>query len=225
MKHQTKILKQLLIAVGLSITALSAQAVTFNSGDNLALSGTTSATEPQLAGLVLVDDLIPFSFSTPTGLISGTVQQRVIRSFLDNTIDFSWRILNDSTSEAIGSLRVGDFVSPEINANYRTDGLGTLGPDRGHLFSTGQDFNFLFSNGLAGGQGSNFFFFDTTATSYAKTAFFDLTGTGAGNNISIPFAAYAPAVPEPEPYAMMLAGLGLIGFAQRKKTKQKSLKS
>jgi PEP-CTERM motif len=218
MKYQTKILKQLLVAVSLSITAFSAHAVTFTVGNILPLPGTTVAAEPQLAGSVLVDELIPFSFASDAGLISGTVQQRVVRSSVDNTIDFYWRVLNDAESAAIGSFRVGNFVSPEINANYRTDGLGVLGPDSGHLFANGTDFNFLFSHGLAGGQGSNFFFFDTTATNYAKTALFDLTGTGAVG-ISGPFAAYAPAaaVPEPETYAMMLAGLGLMGFIQRKK--------
>jgi hypothetical protein len=222
MKYQ---IKQLMLAAGLSITAISAQAVTLSAGDILALPGTTAAAEPQLAGTVLVDEIIPFSFTNDGGLSSGNVQQRVVRSSVDNTIDFYWRIINGETSAPIGSLRVGDFIANEYNANFRVDGLGVVAPDSAHRFLDIQDtfVNFLFADGVSAGQDSNFFFLDTTATNYAKTAIFDLTGTGNGG-ISNVFAAYAPAaaVPEPEVYAMLLAGLGLVGFAARQKQVKKT---
>ena len=37
--------------------------------------------------------------------------------------------------------------------------------------------------------------------------------SGVGGSVVVP----PPAVPEPETYAMMLAGLGLIGFSARRK--------
>ena len=184
--------------------ASSAEAVLVNPGDNLALPGTTAAAEPQLAGTVLADELIPFSFSAGPGLgnITGQVQQRVVRSSVDGTIDFYWRVINNANSAAaIGSFRVGGFVSPEYNANWRSDGVGDIAPSAAHRFtgSYASSVNFLFTSdgtGLGGGvfpgQSSKLFFFDTTATSYAKTALYDITGTGIGP-ISVAFTAYSPS--------------------------------
>ena len=206
-----------------SLSVLSAHAVLLGPGDTLALPGTTVAAEPQLAGTVLVDELIPFSFSAGVGLgdITGQVQQRIVRSSVDGTLDFYWRVTSDTNSAAaIGSFRVGDFISPEYNAKWRIDGLGVRAPDSATRFSGSFDsyVNFTFSgNGLLPNQDSYFFFLDTTAMNYAKTARFDLTNL-AQNPISGSFAAYSPSA-VPVPAAVWLFGsglLGLIGVARRK---------
>lgn len=214
---------KIIVGATLGLSVFSAHAVLLSPGDTLALPGTTVAVEPQLAGTVLVDETILFSFSAGVGAgdITGTVQQRVVRSSVDGTLDFYWRVMNDPNSAAaIGSFRVGSFVSPEYNANWRIDGLGDNAPDQAHRFTGSGDtsVNFLFnSGGLLPDEGSNFFFFDTSATNYAKTASFDLTGTGLGP-ISGQFAAYSPSA-VPVPAAVWLFGsglLGLIGVARRK---------
>lgn len=230
MKIKLAIFRKAFVAAALGLSAHSAHAVLLNPGDTLPLPGTTVAAEPQLAGTVLVDELIPFSFSAGAGLgnITGEVQQRIVRSSVDGTLDFYWRVMNDPNSAAaIGSFRLGDFVSPEYNANWRIDGLGVKAPDHATRFSGSFDsyVNFSFNvfsanpgDGLLPGQSSNFFFFDTTATNYAKTATFDLTNM-VQNPISGQFAAYAPAA-VPLPTAAWLFGsglLGLIGIARRKK--------
>ena len=218
MKTKATLYGKIFIAAALGLSAHSAHAVLLNPGAILALPGTTTAAEPQLAGTVLIDETIAFSF----GSISGQVQQRVVRSSLDGTLDFYWRVMSDPKSSAgIGSLRVGDFVAPEYNANWGSDGLGVRAPDQAHRFTGSQDtfVNFLFNGaGLLGNESSYFFFFDTTATNYAKTAFFDLTGTGGGGPISASFAAYSPsAVPVPAAAWLLGSGLlGLIGIARRK---------
>jgi hypothetical protein len=221
---------QVFIAAILSVSALSAHAVLLNPGDfGVALPGTTVAAEPQLAGTVLVDELIPFSFSAGPGLgdITGEVQQRVVRSSVDGTLDFYWRVMNDANSAgAIGSFRLGNFVSPEYNANWRIDGLGDTAPSNADRFpGSGQsyvnfDFNVFSSNpedGLLPGHSSYFMFLDTTATNYAKTAAFDLTNM-TQNPISGLFAAYTPtAVPVPASVWLFASGLvGMIGIGRRK---------
>lgn len=239
MKMQlTMVVQAFLAAATFALCVSSAEAVLLNPGDNLALPGTTVAAEPQLAGTVLVDEIIPFSFSAGSGLgdITGQVQQRIIRSSVDGTIDFSWRLTNDANSAgAIGSFRVGDFVSPEYNANWRDDGLGDVGPNAAHRFTGSQasSVNFLFGSDAAGaaggllpGKSSKFFFFDTTATNYAKTAKYDLTGTGLGP-ISASFAAYSPSA-VPVPAAGWLFGSGVValgGFLRKQVTHKSSTRA
>lgn len=49
-----------------------------------------------------------------------------------------------------------------------------------------------------------------------------ITGTGTGQNGAglYTYTAFAQAVPEPESYAMFLAGLGLMGFIARRRSRQ-----
>jgi len=66
----------------------SAQAVVLPPGATVNLPGTTVAADPALAGVVEIDELVPFSFAAGGGTISGDVQVRVVRSSVDNTLDF-----------------------------------------------------------------------------------------------------------------------------------------
>lgn len=216
---------------GLALAAVSlfaaspAQAVLLGPNQTLPLPGTTSAAEPQLAGLIIVDELIPFSFfsASDAGTILGTVQQRIVRSDLDGTLDFYWRVINDVTSVGvIGSFRIGQFVSPEYNANYRTDGSGDVGPQQAHRFGAPFEsyvnfFDFP-PDGLLAGQSTLFMFLDTTATAFAPTAFFDVTNIDQ-TSISDSFTAYSPANPVPEPATGLLLGLGLAGVIRRSRRK------
>ncbi len=186
----------------------------------ISLPGTTVAAEPQLAGVVLADEVQAFSFNNGSGTVSGTVQSRVVRSSVDGTLDFYWRVISDRSSAAdINSFRLGNFIAPEYNGNWRSDGLGSVAPDAAYHFSVPSTayVNYLFGHTqgdptLAPGTESYFMFLDTTATSYGKTALYDLTATGSGN-ISASYATFAPAVPEPSGGAMLLLGLAGIAVA------------
>jgi hypothetical protein len=219
---QSKVLAGLLL-MGFAGTA---SAVTVAPGATVDLPGTTAAAEPHLAGTVLVDEL--HNFSLPAGwndpsLITGTVQQRVVREDSTGTLDFYWRITNLSGG-SLGYFRVGNFANAVFDANYRADGLGDVGPTsitrfNGGIYDNYANFNFADASGvdtLASGQSSLFMFLHTDATQYAKTAFFDVASS-LSYNASQTFDAYAPAVPEPESYAMLMAGLGLIGYIARRK--------
>ena len=151
------------------------------------------------------------------------MQQRIVRSDVDGTLDFYWRVFNDATSAVyIRSFRIGQFVSPEYNANYRTDSLGDVGPQQAHRFDAAFDsyvnfFNFP-PDGLLPGQSTYFMFMDKTATAFAPTALFDVTNINQ-TSISDSFTAYSPASPVPEPATGLLLGLGLMGVIRRSRRK------
>jgi hypothetical protein len=187
-----------------------------------ALGGTTVAARPELAGTVLEDVITPFSFNG----VTGTVQNRVARETASGTLDFEWKINVDasSTGTGVGAFRLIDFDPAKLtDADYRTDGLGSVAPTTARLFNstsypTGA-INFLFDSGIAAGSSSRFFFLHTDATSYAKTAQFDMLTAGS-QQLSGTFATFAPSVPEPSSHALMLVGLVGIGAAMRKSRRQ-----
>jgi PEP-CTERM motif len=187
------------------------------------LGGTTVASRPELGGLVLEDVLQTFSFNS----VSGTVQNRVVREDSLGTLDFYWRIVVDPSTtgapSSIETLRLGNFGYGYINdADWRIDGLGNTAPFVGRVFNPAGHpegaINFLFTDPAVGpGPGSTFFFLHTDATNYAKTATYDLL-CAPSDCISSSYATFAPApaVPEPQTYALMLAGLGLLGWIARR---------
>ena len=217
-----------LLLMGLAGTA---SAVIVTPGATVPLSGTTAAANPFLAGTVLIDESYNFSLpvsQTDPSLITGSVQQRIVRETASGTLDFYWRITN-LQGGSLGYFRVGNFVDSVYDADYRLDGLGDVGPTSITRFTAGMggaindysaNFNFSDAAGrdtLAGGQESYFMFLHTDATNYAKTAFFDLASTGTFT-ASQEFSAYAPAVPEPEIYGLMLVGMGLLWVIRQRRS-------
>ena len=225
MRMTSNTLSSLAVAAGL-LAATAAQAVSLVPPVSPApfadtvLSGTTAAARPELNGVVLVDDLTPFSFNG----ISGTVQNRVVRENVAGTLDFYWKVnvAAGSTGGGISAFRLIDFGYGNLtDADWSIDGLGTFPATTGRLFNpasypTGA-INFLFSEPVSADSSSRFFFLHTAATSYTKTASFDMLG-GPSQALSGVTATYAPtAVPEPESLAMAAFGLAVAGVMLRRK--------
>jgi hypothetical protein len=218
-----KAMKNLLAALVILIPAGAANAVVLSEGSTELLTGTSVALQPNLAGTVIEDELVNFSYASGGGTVNGAVQLRVVRSSLDSTLDFYWRVFNDArSSDSIGSFRLGDFFTGTYDANYRTDGLGDDAPDTARRFSgTMSSFvNFNFDGGLAAGDSSYFFFLDTNATSYARTAAFDLANVGH-TQISSTFSMFAPAVNVSEPAGSLLISAGLMALYLRRRKQQR----
>jgi hypothetical protein len=182
------------------------------------LPGTTVGLEPQLAGVILEDHLQAFEFETEFGRIRGQLQSRVVRSTLDGTLDFYWRVFNDEDSAAsLRMFRVRNFIAPEapdgLRSDWRIDGLGDMAPDRAQAVNPNL-FLYVFHDDTANdpflrpGMSSKLFFLDTQATHYAMTAELDVSRIKFEEYSGSGFLpTFAPAVPEPCTWALMTLGL------------------
>lgn len=217
-----KKLSKFLVGAAILAAASSANAVILTVGGWTPLPGTTLALQPALAGVALEDDIQAFSFSDEGSIISGFVQSRVVRSSVDGTLDFYWRIVSDSTSDSVlRALRLGNFQVPSYDANWRIDSIGDTAPDSARLFGgSGGNVNFGFGistpdGGLAPGASSHFLLLDTNALTYARTGSYDLVGRIGFSGI---FATFAPSA-IPEPGSLALLGLGMTGLALGRRRK------
>jgi hypothetical protein len=97
------------------------------------LSGTTSAANPNLAGVVQSDPLVPFEIVDDAGavLVRGNLQDRVVRSNATGTLVFAPRLRDleaPSGPAEVIVLRVTGHDGVSTDVEYRTDGLGDIGP-------------------------------------------------------------------------------------------------
>ncbi len=114
--------------------------VTYNS--SVDLSGTTQFGTPglNLGGMVLEDVLRPFTAPFRSEAITGTLQDRVVRMG-DNTLAFYTRIKEFSGSQGITEVTFNWLATTPpatINLDFRTDGLGIIGPQRVAYENSGQ---------------------------------------------------------------------------------------
>ena len=227
-------LRLLAIAVA-ACCSHAAQAVIVHPHPDGLLPGLSAAEFPTLAGTVVEDLVTPFSYATTltfptprplTGTMSGTVQSQVVKS-IDGSFDFYWRIT--ANADSVGLIQRFDIQSFFFTgashvglAKRRAERHAAVARRRRRRHRKGKLVlvRRRWATDSFSTASSALFFVDTDAKFYAKTASFSLdsnfaTTQGESRGESGLYATFAPAVPEPETYALMLAGLALLAFAVR----------
>jgi hypothetical protein len=164
----------------------------------------------------------------------GTVNMKVIHD-TDGTYDFYFRVatgIGDTGVRApiedliyepppLGIAFTVTHHAYALTSNY-TDGY--IGPMVGEVFRPPQTYpSFhwatepdIFGFGLLE---EAVFVLDTDARAYAKTGRFWIDASVRDFSMgSAPYAAFAPAIPEPATYALMLGGLGLLAMVRKRGT-------
>lgn len=106
------------------------------------IRGTTAAREPDLAGVVVLDNLLDFEIKDLLGTVifRGKLQNRVVRSDPTGYLHFYYRIRDTAPGLRGGvvALVTGGFAGLNVWVDYRTDGLGGM-PDRGLVAGRSSD--------------------------------------------------------------------------------------
>jgi hypothetical protein len=142
---------------------------------NIHLAGTTSFAHPDLGGTVQQDELIPFEIKDAAGavLYKATVQDRVVTSTQTGNLIFT-QCIRDVQEGFTGKLQIvrqAGFTGRTLGLiEYRTDGIGEVGPDCATKSADGNAVTFRFrENPLTGTTASHFMFTVTDATEFATT--------------------------------------------------------
>ena len=219
LKHTKQLLCRGLVVCGLIAGfGVTVQAAVLVPGGAIALSGTTSAARPELAGTVIYDVLIPFQIDINgfpgNPLYQGNLQNRVVRSNIDGTLDFYYRIrdTNGGLNGILASAETDDFTGWSTDVDYRTDGLGSKETTRAERSAAGDLVTLLYGNSVFGGEESLFTFIKTDATQFTTGG---QTTLKLGGGESITLDTVMPDVPEPATLALLVLGVSVVLYGRR----------
>ncbi|MCG8488202.1 MAG: VPLPA-CTERM sorting domain-containing protein [Chromatiales bacterium] len=206
--------------IGLGLWFTTASAAILSPGSNIDLNGTTAAADPDLAGTVVHENLIGFTLTDPSGatLLTGNYLDRVIRSTNTGQLIFSGR-LQDLTNVGGNSVGIDDwsvsgFSGYQTDVEYRSDGLGDVGPYLAARSGDGDNIIFEFDFQLEPPESSlpSSIATDATLFDLSGTAFFSIENLITFDDLEIELTGIAAPSPVPLPAAFWMFGSGLIGL-------------
>lgn len=171
---------------------------------------------PPTSALGTLLDSIATTITTPT--FTGVARSAVYDGpEAGANLNFYYQFSStDASTDAISRMTAGGFGTWGTDVFQSTAATGAF--EAGNTAAATVDrsttgvlgFNFQ-PDGLMPGESSNVMEVRTTATAFASS------WMGVINSTAGFAPAFAPAIPEPETYALMLAGLGLLGFVGRRR--------
>lgn len=201
-------LKFAAVAAALAGTIGSAQALQVAPG-----SGPVAA-PAQGAALGTLLDAIATTITTPT--FTGIARSEVYDGpEAGVNLNFFYQFTTTGGSDPIARVSAGGFTNWATDVFQSNGGFGsfvngTVAASTVDRIAGTVGFNFG-PTGVGNGQSTSVLEIRTGATAYVSHWMGVLDATGG-------FApAFAPAIPEPETYALMLAGLGLLGFIGKRR--------
>jgi hypothetical protein len=170
------------------------------------LAGASAAANAQQ----VVADLGQVNFDSPT-IFSGTVMGSGMG--INDIFQFSLQEPNTSSGYSVVNVPLS-FAGGEFNVLLSTISLFSYGNDG--TYGTSDD-QLLMSSTAPGG--------DTLTLAYDQPlsgpAYINITGVTTGENGGV-YSGAIGVVPEPESFAMLLAGLGLMGAVVRRRSMNKT---
>lgn len=189
------------------------------------------AGRPDLAGPVIAESTSAFSFGDfccageAAWTVSGSITSRVVRA-ADGTLDFYWQTSQQMTPVVgaevpwgVVQLQLSGFYDPRLHYDAGwIEGTGSNHPETASVYEgvpvPFADHTILINFPVQSEQSSSWFFLDTNATDYTPGAALYAAGQIWTHPTSGPIPTFAPVVPEPAAWSLMLAGGVLVGWVR-----------
>lgn len=214
--------------------ALPSAALPLAPGGLVSPGGTSVAANPDLAGSVVNDNSISALFENGILVASVDVQNRVTRSDNTGALTFEPRITSDINNGFSEEFQIIGFDLTglggfDLDADFRTDGLGDTGFSTISRSGDGDLLSFIFESPLRNGQlildpheASLFPALVTNASAFDLGGAMTIYGRRIEDGVTLSATIYGLAaptnvVPLPASIVFLLGAIAALGFVGRKR--------